>query len=81
MQRPNEITKSSLLVPRMVLGGPLVCNMGNGPFTLYSIVRWGIGWHCSKKPGAYSRASIFLDWVRLLKKGECLLSPPAEATG
>ncbi|KAM4784314.1 LOW QUALITY PROTEIN: transcription intermediary factor 1-alpha [Cyanocitta cristata] len=36
-------------------GGPLVCNMGNGPFTLYSIVSWGVGYDSPKKSGIYSR--------------------------
>ncbi|KAJ7404502.1 hypothetical protein BTVI_72042 [Pitangus sulphuratus] len=55
-------------------GGPLVCNIENGSFMLYSTVRWAVGCACPKKPGFYSRVRIFLDWIGLLMKGQKIVS-------
>lgn len=51
-------------------GGLLVCSKENGLFTLYSTVSWA----SQKKTVVYSRVKIFLDWIRLMIKGEFSLS-------
>ncbi|XP_072856002.2 ovochymase-1 [Pogona vitticeps] len=50
-------------------GGPLVCQNEEGLFTLHGISIWGAGCIRPKKPGVYTRVTLFLDWIMSKMKG------------
>ncbi|XP_014209935.2 trypsin-3, partial [Copidosoma floridanum] len=44
-------------------GSPLVCDDGNGQWTVYGLVAWGIGCANPGVPGVYTNVLNFLPWI------------------
>ena len=45
-------------------GGPLTC-LHNGRQYLFGIASWGIGCGVARKPGVYTKASSYVDWMNM----------------
>ncbi|XP_019898261.3 ovochymase-1 isoform X2 [Esox lucius] len=54
-------------------GGPLSCYTGS-KYELAGVVSWGVGCGRDHKPGVYTKAQVYFDWINEIIKGEEILS-------